>query len=60
MVEIFQVAEFVKYYEVGKGERQPDEMQVEVDVAFRRAAAPVGQVVLYREFLVFESVLCGK
>ncbi len=56
MVMMPQMAEFMEKDIVAEDVREADDVQVEIDVAAGRAAAPVGRVMLDGQPVVYEAV----
>ncbi len=60
MVMMFQMTQFMEEDVVAQGLGEADDVEVEIDVAAGRAAAPVGGVVLDGQAVEYEAVTGGK
>lgn len=60
VVHMLEMAELVEDDIVAKVLRKAHQIKVEIDVLLRRAAPPVGDIVLDRDPAIFESVGCGQ
>ena len=60
MIGVMQVREFMQEDVILQGTRDPHEIQVQVDVAFRAAGSPVGGVVLDGDAVEGEAVAVGE
>ncbi len=60
MVMMFQMTQFMEEDVVAQGLGEADDVEVEIDVAAGRAAAPVGGVVLDGQAVEYEPVTGGK
>ena len=56
MIQMAKVAEFVQKDIILEDARKTDNIEIEIYIAFGRAAAPIGRIVLYRDLIVGKSV----
>ena len=60
MVHVAKVAEFVEHHIILEVLRQAHQVQIQVDIAFYGAAAPVADIVFDANLIVVEAMLCGQ
>ena len=60
MVVMTEMTEFVQKDIVAKRLRKPHDIEVEIDIVLRRAASPVGGIMLYRHLIIYKAVACGE